>query len=203
MVFWLQPLILFDVRPKLEDGAHAKEQTHCSGHFFFLSSSPSRPCRQLSCQSRPGPVIPVTQTDCLCRCYLLLREGTSNMTYARSSAVPKNCNLGRIAAQAWRCSARYAVPRTHARTPLGRCHVWLSGCCHKSVQALSLFVWRPLLLSRRVSLIKTGLRAKSRASAHTHPTRRQPLIFIILSHRQIPPPAPRRRAHADGAEAQR
>lgn len=116
MVFWLQPLILFDVRPKLENGAHAKEQTHCSGHFFFpfIFALPPLPAAQLSVTTRSSH--PVTQTDCLCRCYLLLREGTANMTYARSSAVPKNCNLGRIAAQAWRCSARYAVPRTHART---------------------------------------------------------------------------------------
>lgn len=40
----------------------------------------------------------------------------------------------------------------------------------QSVQALSFFVWRPLLLSQRVSLIKTGLHAKSRASAHFRET---------------------------------
>lgn len=107
------------------------------------------------------------------------------MTYARSSAVPKDCNIGRIATPLPEHGITRRKMHARARTQ------WVSATCgcqelSQSVQGLSLFVWRSLLLSQRVSLIKTGLHAKSNASASLR--RRRALIFIILSHRRAPAP---------------
>lgn len=155
----LQLLLSFNMWRKLEDGAHAKEPTHCSRHFFLLL----RPRRQLICQSPPRPVIPVTQTDCLCRCYLVLREGTSTWP---TPGRPPCQKIATLAESPLRCPS-VASRRTHACTrTVGSVPRVAVGLLSQSVQALSLFVWRPLLLSQRVSLIKTGPRAKSRASAH-------------------------------------
>lgn len=56
------------------------------------------------------------------------------MTYTRSSAVPKDCNLGRIA----------AMPRSHTHTVGSVPHVAV-GLLSQSVQALSPFVPPPVV----------------------------------------------------------
>lgn len=70
------------------------------------------------------------------------------MTYARSSAVPKDCNLGRIAAPSPKRGIAVHA-RTHAR--FGSVPRVAVGPLSQSVQALSLFVWSapPVVTARQ------------------------------------------------------
>lgn len=151
---------------------------------FTLHQNPHHH-RQLSCQSRPRPVIPVTQTDCLSRLFPLLREGTSTRPTPGRPPCQKTATSAELAApppsRAWqRSNAAHAC--------------WVSATC--GCRAAVTKVSRPCLslcdgpsCCHSVSVRLKQVCAQRAVPQHTQLTRRRLLIFII------PPPNPPEHTH--------